>query len=1733
MVLGNLTTSGTLTVADVDNGEAAFLVQAGTAGSNGHGTFTLDAAGNWSYSAGNAQAAIQQLAAGATLTDSFTAVSADGSASQIVTVTITGTNDIPVIGGTVSGGVTEDTAVVGGNLVTGGTLTVVDIDSGQSSFLAQAGVAGSHGYGSFSIDAAGNWTYSAANAQAAIQQLAAGATLSDSFTATSADGTATQTVTVTITGTNDLAILGGTVAGDVTEDSGVVLGNLTTSGTLTVADVDNGEAAFLVQAGTAGSNGHGTFTLDAAGNWSYSAGNAQAAIQQLAAGATLTDSFTAVSADGSASQIVTVTITGSNDIPVIGGVVSGGVTEDTAVVGGNLVTGGTLTVVDIDSGQSSFLAQAGVAGSHGYGSFSIDAGGNWTYSAANAQAAIQQLAAGATLSDSFTATSADGTATQTVTVTITGTNDLAILGGTVVGDVTEDSGVVLGNLTTSGTLTVADVDNGEAAFLVQAGTAGSNGHGTFTLDAAGNWSYSAGNAQAAIQQLAAGATLTDSFTAVSADGSASQIVTVTITGTNDIPVIGGAVSGGVTEDTAVVGGNLVTGGTLTVVDIDSGQSSFLAQAGVAGSHGYGSFSIDAGGNWTYSAANAQAAIQQLAAGATLSDSFTATSADGTATQTVTVTITGTNDLPTVTADSANAVEAGGNGNALAGSDPTGNVLANDTDVDLGDVLSVTGVSGVAAGTVGAPTNGLYGQLTIDASGNFSYAVDNSVTAVQALRDSAQTLTDVFSYTVTDAAGGTGTNTLSITLSGANDAPVGIDDTGAAVEAGGTSNLSAGSNASGNVLTNDTDVDVAGEARSVSAIRTGAESDLHGTVNGSVGAALSGRYGSLTLDADGDYSYVVDEANAFVQALRGTGQTLSETFTYTVSDVGGLTANAELTITIDGRNDAPVGADDAGSAFESGLANPGGSNAVGNVLGNDADPDSAANGETLSVTAVAGDAVAVGTTSANGTVVTGSYGSLTLGANGTYVYDIDDANPVVNALDNGQTLTETFSYVVTDLDGASDTADLVITIRGSNDLLTVSPFAFDDVVNAAEAGGVSNGTGGIDPGTIIPPLPAADPFMVTSNDAPSSAATVTDIRTGSEAGGGALTSVAPGTTRADGTAINGSYGTLTIGADGSYKYLVDNSNPFVQALPAGQQLSELFTYVLTDAFGDFDSADLTIVIAGANDVPVVSGVFTAALTEDVGVSAGNLTAGSSLSIVDVDAGESAFVAQTTAGTYGSFVVDGSNAWTYVAANGQAAIQALAAGEVVNDVFTVNSVDGTFSQTVTISITGTNDAPLISSAAPAVAVTERADGAPDENAVTHGLSGTITYSDVDILDNLHAVSFVPAAGGYLGSFALAAVDQGADSVGWTFDVDDSVLDALAGGQVLTQTYNVTLEDGQGGAASQAVVVTLNGTNDAAVIGGTVSGNVIEAGGVANGTANTPTASGTLTAADVDNADDSFAVVSAPTLAANGYGHYTIDAGGNWSYALDNGHVAVQALNAGDTLTDSFSVASIDGTSQTISITIDGRNDAAVLTADTVGLTETNAVLSTSGSLGISDVDNPANFVAQAGTAGTHGSFSIDAAGAWSYTAGSAHDEFVAGTTYTDSFSVAAVDGTTTTVTINILGTNDAAVIGGTVSGNVIEAGGVANGTANTPTASGTLTAADVDNADDSFAVVSAPTLGGQRLRPLHHRRRWQLELRAGQRPRRRPGAQRRRHAHRQLQRHQHRRHQPDHQHHHRRP
>src|SRR2546430_5562782 len=81
-----------------------------------------------------------------------------------------------------------------------------------------------------------------------------------------------------------------------------------------------------------------------------------------------------------------------------------------------------------------------------------------------------------------------------------------------------------------------------------------------------------------------GQSITDSFTAVSSDGTASQLVTVTIHGTNDVPVLGGVATGAVTEDVGVDVGEPTTCSPLTLTARDPAPSCLEAQAVTAGSN---------------------------------------------------------------------------------------------------------------------------------------------------------------------------------------------------------------------------------------------------------------------------------------------------------------------------------------------------------------------------------------------------------------------------------------------------------------------------------------------------------------------------------------------------------------------------------------------------------------------------------------------------------------------------------------------------------------------------------------------------------------------------------------------------------------------------------------------------------------------------------------------------------------------------------------------------------------------------------------------------------------------------------------------------------------------------------------------------------------------------------------------------------------------------------------------
>jgi VCBS repeat-containing protein len=354
------------------------------------------------------------------------------------------------------------------------------------------------------------------------------------------------------------------------------------------------------------------------------------------------------------------------------------------------------------------------------------------------------------------------------------------------------------------------------------------------------------------------------------------------------------------------------------------------------------------------------------------------------------------------------------------------VLTNDTDVDSGDTKAVSGVAagvvGSASTNVGSNVTGTYGTINIAANGAYTYTVDNNNATVQALRTSGNTLTDTFTYTMRDTLGLTSTTQITVTIQGGNDAPIAVTDTATAVEAGGLANGTAGTNPTGNVLTNDTDPD-SGDTKTVSGVAAG----VVGSASTNVGSSVVGTYGSINIALTGSYTYTVDNSNATVQALRNSGNTLTDVYTYTMRDTAGLTSTTQITVTIQGSNDAPVAVTDTATAVEAGgVANgTAGTNPTGNVLTNDTDIDS---GDTKAVSGVA--AGVVGSASTNvGSSVAGTYGSINIASTGAYTYTVDNSNATVQALrTNAETITDVFTYSMLDASGALSTTQLTITIQ---------------------------------------------------------------------------------------------------------------------------------------------------------------------------------------------------------------------------------------------------------------------------------------------------------------------------------------------------------------------------------------------------------------------------------------------------------------------------------------------------------------------------------------------------------------------------------------------------------------------------------------------------------------------------------------------------------------------------------
>ncbi|HYC98185.1 VCBS domain-containing protein [Brevundimonas sp.] len=1209
-----LTDTGVISFADVDLVDS-HSVSVAAYGGDYLGALTAsvsdastgDGAGSveWNFSVANA--AVQFLGAGETRTQVYTVSVDDGEggvATQDVIITVTGENDGPVISSAFSLG----EVVEGGVESVSGVITFDDIDliDGHS-VSAEAEAAGYVGTFTAVINdsATGNgageitWAFSATDAELAY--LSQGQTLLQRYLVTIDDGeggTTQQLVNVTIVGTNDTPTITGAVSSGSVQEDGVV----TASGAIQFADVDLRDSHSVSSVGN-GADYLGVFTAsvtdngfgDGAGSVSWQFDIDNAAIQHLAAGETLTQSYTVTVSDGrggTVDQLVEVTITGSNDVPTVttsaSHVFSFSDSNDSSVYDGT----------NWSFHENGFDFDGFYDYPYGYGA---DGGMTYTYGSANwsvggsdgtisredgANFSIRSFSV-ANFQSSSTATIygyLDGVLVATQTFNVDYQHQVVTLDPAFgnVDEVRFDAPyndyifldeIVIGSTETTVQLTeLADGDAGEGSTMLSAsGTTaffdvdlsdthtatvaaqGSAYVGGLTIDGVDqatntvNWTFAANDGE--LQHLAAGQTITQSYLVTiddGAGGSIEQMVSVTIVGTNDAPTITAAVSSGAVQEDGVVAAS----GTVQFADVDLADGHSVSSA-AQGSGNVGAFNAhvtdngsgDGAGSVSWQFAVDNAAIQHLAAGQTLTQSYTVTVSDGlggTVDQLVEVTITGTNDGPVAVGDVASANED----TAIVLT--AASLLANDSDVD-GGAPTLTSVSGVSA--KGA-------SVSINAAGDVVYDPSTS-SSLQGLSRGQQT-TDSFTYTVTDAHGATSTATVTITVEGRLEAPVANPDTVVVSEGGSTS---------GDVIAND--VVTGSTDNSGNVLVNGSFEDGHGVGPGGIGYAASlpgwtSVQGSFEVWGTGFLGNTASDGTAFLELDNGGGQdAYSSNLT---TDVG-----REYTLAFDlAQRNGTSSASNQVEFFVNGVSlgvftppsttfstftvtfigsgsdvitfrEPAGANDnVGGLIDNlriAADAD-------VFVTAVDGDAALVGQEvegSNGGEFILQSDGSYTFGSDGDFDH-----------LGVGESATTSVTYTVTD-DGGSSSTTLSVTVQGQND----GPAAGNDAVAAVEDQPVT--------------------FDVRSND--------------SDVDGDSLT-----VTHINGQAVAAG-GTVGL-ADGGFLKL--NANGSLTYTPAANASGPVdFTYTVADGFGGVASASATINVAGIADAPVLAVGSSTVLNPTVG------------------------------------------------------------------------------------------------------------------------------------------------------------------------------------------------------------------------------------------------------------------------------------------------------------------------------------------------------------------------------------------------------------------------------------------------------------------------------------------------------------------------------------------------------
>ena len=782
--------------------------------------------------------------------------------------------------------------------------------------------------------------------------------------------------------------------------------------------------------------------------------------------------------------------------------------------------------------------------------------------------------------------------------------------------------------------------------------------------------------------------------------------------------------------------------------------------------------------------------------------------------------------------------------------------------------------------------GKYGYLVVDpVTGKYTYTLYNGENGkpgkVQDLAE-GQTVKEDFDVMLN----GTPTNSkITITIHGTNDAPV--------IDSYQNMTIQEGDDGLGNLTTSETlkAHDIDNLKGTDGSFESGTETETlkyyFRDKDDNETNTLPTKYGTVTLtfDKDGNCTYTYTTDGAKLPDHLPKGESLPDSFIIYVRDAHGEVVKQEITVTINGTNHGPevVPGEHVLNVVEDVTVSQEGN------LNDIIKDDEGLNNLHFSI-------------NGKGTVVEGEYGTLHIDpATGKYIYTLNNADPEVQGLNSEDNIQEIFTITVRDKHGEMTTVDVTVNVKGTDDTpeLTLGKVLS---VREGDADAVGDTAVGFD-------KDIADQGHLTYSF-------------GKDADGNPLTE------------ITNEYGTFTIDPKtGAYTFTLDNTSETVLKMAAGRLYETSINVTVTDTSGLSDTKELVVNIEGTNTAPVITsgehGVIIAnpaPLVEDGGVSkvTGQVTAREydegdhvvAFKFVN-DKGE---LVDSLTGKYGTISIDKDGNYTYTFNNGQA--QHLGAGEMTAEHFNVVAVDTYGAQTTTpsdlqIQIQGTNDAPVITSPTPVLNLTELASGQAE-------ITGTITFNDADkkadgTFYDTHTFSVRPTG--------AAETENGTAAEGkyGTLTIDEHgnykytlISDALGEGDKYTETFTVTVDDGNGGKATQTITVNLTGTNDAPVI-------------TESHTDNGTTGSFIFTDADV-KADGSFYDTHSFAISVDGKAHgvtldstgthgtVTIDGlgtfeltqgdGGNWHYAFTASPEAIAGAALGSLVTHDFQIIVNDG-------------------------------------------------------------------------------------------------------------------------------------------------------------------------------------------------------------------------------